>query len=111
MPKKFYKNTRENVVKIFRALKATAGDGAAGDDGGFLSVGEVARRAGLHKWTVSRTLDLWMSPVLEMVVPEELEAVGLKIKLVRLARPDITEEQVLKCLSVLPAMPGNGQQG
>lgn len=92
---KYYANTKVNVARIFRVLS----DSAKNDEG-FLSVGEVARRSGLHKWTVSRTVDIWMGPMVEMVIPEELEEVGLKIKLVKLAKPDMTEEQALKCLSV-----------
>lgn len=89
----FYKNTVENVRKIYAVLRK-----AHEEDRGHLTVGEIARESGLHKWTVSRTLDVWMAPFVEAIVPEELEDVGLKIKLVRLRNPGIGEEQVLRGL-------------
>jgi hypothetical protein len=91
---RFYRNTVENVLKIYRVLLK-----AHQEDRGHLTVGEVAREAGLHKWTVSRTLDVWMSPFVDMVIPEELEDVGLKIKLVKVRNPKVGEEQVVKGLS------------
>lgn len=92
---RFYKNTVVNVVKIFRFLKQ-----AHEQDRGHLTVSEIARELGMHKWTVSRTLDVWMDPVVDMVIPEELEDLGLKIKLVSLKNPGMTEEQVVKMLAV-----------
>lgn len=92
---KFYKTTSTNVLKIFRYLKVCQNNGTD-----FLTVGEIARGTGLHKWTVSRTLDIWMSPVVDMTIPEELEDVGLKLKLVRLSNPGLSEEQVLKLLKI-----------
>jgi hypothetical protein len=62
-------------------------------------VGEIARETGLHKWTVSRTLDVWMSPFVDMVIPEELEDLGMKLKLVKLSNPNLKEEQVVRGLS------------
>jgi hypothetical protein len=62
-------------------------------------VGEIARETGLHKWTVSRTLDVWMAPFVDMVIPEELEDLGMKLKLVKLSNPGIKEEQVVRGLS------------
>lgn len=91
---RFYKNTVENVLKIYRVLLK-----AHQEDRGHITMGEIAREAGLHKWTVSRTLDVWMVPFVEMVIPEELEDVGLKIKLVRIKNPNIGEEQVVRGLS------------
>ena len=90
---RFYRNTTDNVVKIYRVLQR-----AHQEDRGHITVGEIARGAGLHKWTVSRTLDVWMAPFVEMVIPEELEDVGLKIKLVKIKNPDIKEEQVVRGL-------------
>jgi len=92
---KFYRNTVENVTKIYRVLQK-----AHQEDRGHLTVGEIAREAGLHKWTVSRTLDVWMSPFVEMVIPEELEDLGLKLKLVKVRNPNVSEEQVVRGLSV-----------
>ena len=92
---RFYKNTKTNVVKIFRALKK-----ATENERGFMTVGDISRETGLHKWTVSRTLDLWMSYAVECIVPEEFEQIGLRVKFVKLANPDLTEEQVLRGLTV-----------
>jgi len=93
--RQFYKNTVTNVRKIFTVLRTSSDN-----DEGYLSVSEIARRSGLHKWIVSRTIDIWMSPFLDIVIPEELDQVGLKIKLVRLAKPTITEEQVMRGLHI-----------
>ena len=92
---KFYRNTVENVTKIYRVLQK-----AHQEDKGHLTVGEIAREAGLHKWTVSRTLDVWMMPFVDMVIPEELEDLGLKLKLVKVRNPNVPEEQVVRGLSV-----------
>jgi len=92
---RYYRNTVVNVIRIFRFLKQ-----AHEEDRGHLTVSEIARELGMHKWTVSRTLDIWMGPIVDMVIPEELEDVGLKIKLVSLKNPDIKEEQVVRMLSV-----------
>lgn len=91
----FYKKTRLNVIKIFRVLKE-----AQESSSGPLTIGEIARRTGLHKWTVSRTVDVWMDHFVESRVLEELEDVGLKLKLVELTNPNITEEQVLRSLNI-----------
>jgi DNA-binding IclR family transcriptional regulator len=90
-----YKKTRTNVCKILRVLKQAPLEGKD-----YMTVGEIAKGSGLHKWTVSRTLDLFMHPFIDMIVPEELERVGLKIKLVKLKNPDINEERVLIGLRV-----------
>ena len=91
---RFYKNTVDNVVKIYRVLRR-----AHEEDRGHLTVGEISREAGLHKWTVSRTLDVWMARALELVIPEELEDIGLKLKLVKIRNPGVPEEQVVRGLS------------
>jgi hypothetical protein len=92
---KYYKNTKSNAIKILRVLKKSHDIGE-----GHISVSEIARRTGLHRWTVSRTLDLWMGHFIEMVIPEELEHVGLRIKLVRLLDPEISEKAMLRAMSV-----------
>lgn len=92
---KFYKTTSTNVLKIYRFLKTTQNKGTD-----FSTVGEISRGTGLHKWTVSRTLDIWMSPVVEMMIPEELEDVGLRLKLVKLTDPNISEDQILRLLKI-----------
>lgn len=89
----FYGKTKGNVIKIFRVLKMAHDSGE-----GPLTVSEISRQTGLHKWTVSRTVDVWMHRFVESTVLEELEEVGLRIKLVRLARPEITEEQIMRGL-------------
>ncbi len=91
---RFYKSTVNNVVRIYRVLQK-----ANDEDKGHLTVGEIAREARLHKWTVSRTLDVWMSPFVEMVIPEELEDVGIRLKLVKIRNPNVTEEQVVRGLA------------
>ena len=91
----FYGKTKNNVIKIFRVLKKAYKEG-----GGPLTVSEISRQTGLHKWTVSRTVDVWMHHFVESTVLEELEEVGLRIKLVRLVRPEITEEQIMRGLSL-----------
>jgi DNA-binding IclR family transcriptional regulator len=92
---RFYNNTKDNVLKIFNVLKEAHVGGE-----GYISVSEIARRTGLHHWTVSRTVDLWMQHFLDVVVPEELEQVGLKIKLVRLTNPNATENMVLRSMRI-----------
>lgn len=92
---KAYKNTSVNIIKIFKVLKDSSKDGE-----GFVTVSEIARRSKLHKWTISRTLDLYMAPIVDVVQPPELEALGLQVKLVKLNRPDITAEQVINYLKM-----------
>jgi DNA-binding IclR family transcriptional regulator len=91
----FYGKTRNNVLKIFRVLKA-----AHETEAGPMTVSEIARQTGLHKWTVSRTVDVWMHHFVDSTVLEELEDVGLRIKLVKLANPELTEEQIVRGLSL-----------
>lgn len=95
MAKRYYKNTKINAIKIFRVLKQ-----AYMEDRGPITVSEIARLTSLHKWSVSRTIDVWLHPFVESVVVEELEQVGLRIKLIRLKNPDMTEEQLLRGLDV-----------
>jgi hypothetical protein len=85
----FYKNTAKNVIQIFNLLKKS-------DE--LLTISKISKLTGLHKWTVSRTLDLYMSPYVEIMTPEGFEDVGLNIKFVKLKNPDITKEQVLRLL-------------
>ena len=87
---RYYKNTKRNVLKIFQTLQG---------ESQLLTIGEIARRSGLHKWVVSRTLDVWMHPFVDVTVIEELEAVGLTMKLVRL-KGEYSEEQILRGLGV-----------
>ena len=91
----FYKKTRSNVLKIFRVLREAHKTNTEP-----MTVSEIARQTGLHKWTVSRTVDIWMHHFVESTVLEELEDVGLRIKLVRLTRPEITEEQIMRGMSI-----------
>ncbi len=91
----YYSGTKTNVIRIFRILKKASKDGE-----GHISISEISRRTGLHRWTVSRTLDVWMSHFVEIVVPEELEHVGLKLKLVRLNNVSISEESVMRSMKI-----------
>lgn len=92
---RFYKNTKINVAKIFRVLKK-----AQESERGFMTVGEISRETGLHKWTVSRTLDIWMRYAVDCIIPEEFEQIGLRVKFVKLLNPNMTEEQVLRGLNI-----------
>ena len=91
--KKAYKSTGVNIIRIFRILKK-----AAEEEEGFLTVSEIAKRTSLHKWMVSRTIDLYMGPIVELVQPPELEAIGLQVKLVKLSNPELTPDQVISYL-------------
>lgn len=91
----FYKNTSKNVLKIFRILKKE--QSYTGD---YLSVSEISRRTGLHRWTVSRTVDLWMSHFVDMLIPEELEQIGLKIKLIKLSNENVDEKAIIRSMSI-----------
>ena len=90
-----YKGTSVNIVKIFKALREAARDGE-----GYLTVSELARRGRMHKWTVSRTVDLYMHNILEIVKPDELEAIGLQAKLVKLKDPNMSLEQLVNYLKL-----------
>ena len=95
MPKKgISKKTKVNILKILKVLRK------AHSDGDLMTVNKIAKQANLHKWSVSRILDLYMSPYVSIKVIEELEALGMNAKLVALAKPDITDEQALRVLSV-----------
>lgn len=88
-----YKITNLNIMKIFKALKE-----AGKEKEGFLTVSELARRSKMHKWTVSRTIDLYMHSLLEIVQPVELEAIGLQAKLVKLKDPNMTAAKLVNYL-------------
>jgi len=90
-----YRNTNLNIIKIFKTLRD-----AGKEKEGFLTVSEIARRSRMHKWTVSRTLDLYMHSLVEVVQPVELEAIGLQAKLVRLKNPNLTTQQVVNYLKL-----------
>jgi hypothetical protein len=95
-PARHYRATPGNVMRIFRALKEPSSEGS----GGFVTVSEISRRTGLHKWTVSRTIDLYMAPLLEIVQPPELAVLGLQVKLVKLRDPGLKPEQVVSYLKL-----------
>lgn len=97
---RYYKNTKDNVTKIFRILKHA--NSVEGKD--FLTVGEISRRSGLHKWIVSRTIDIWMSGFVDVTIPEELEHVGMSLKLIKLKDHNLKEEQILRGLEVRSIM-------
>jgi len=88
----YYKGTVKNVIQVFNCLKK------AEKKGEMLTVSKIAKKTGLHKWTVSRTLDLYMAPYVEITVPEGFDDVGLTIKFIRLRKPDMTKEQALRFL-------------
>ena len=92
---KHYKNTTKNVLKIFKVLKDAEKAGES-----FLTVSKISRLTNIHKWSVSRTLDLYMSPYIEMLTPEGFEDVGLQIKFVRLKNPNMTEKHALRFLKI-----------
>ena len=91
----YYKNTNLNMIKIFKTLQNAAKEGES-----FLPISQVARRSKMHKWTVSRTVDLYMHSILEIVKPEELEAIGLQAKLIRLKNPNMTTKQLVNYLKL-----------
>lgn len=94
MAKKVSKKTRLNILKILNVLRKAHKEEA------FLTVNRIAKLTGMHKWSVSRILDLYMSPYVSIKIIEELEALGMNAKLITLAKPDITDEQALRVLSV-----------
>lgn len=89
---KYYKKTLKNVILIFNCLKESETKGE------MMTVSKIAKKTGLHKWTVSRTIDLYMSQYVEITVPEGFDDVGLSIKFIRLDKPDMTKEQALRFL-------------
>lgn len=92
--KNYYRKTIKNVMQILDSLKKT------GKNGELLTISKISRLTNLHKWTVSRTIDLYMSPYVEIMIPEGFEDVGLKIKFVKLKNLDITKEQVLRFMKL-----------
>ncbi|MFQ5647818.1 MAG: hypothetical protein ACE5FW_01150 [Candidatus Aenigmatarchaeota archaeon] len=88
------KSTKLNILRILRVLKDAQVEGEE-----FLTINKIARRTGIHKWSVSRTVDLYM-PYVNAKAIAELETIGLQAKLVQLSEPSITEEQALRYLSV-----------
>jgi DNA-binding IclR family transcriptional regulator len=83
--------TREHIIKILKVLRKAYREGET------LSVNRIAKETGLHKWSVSRILDLYMPYVSVKTIPE-LEQLGLSAKLVELANPKITDKQALLLL-------------
>jgi hypothetical protein len=81
-------------MQVFNLLKNSEKDGQ------LLTISKISKLTGLHKWTVSRTLDLYMSQYVEITVPEGFEDVGLRIKFVKLKDPNMTKEQVLRFLKL-----------
>lgn len=92
--REYYKNTVKNVLLVFDLLKKSE------ETGELLTISKISKITGLHKWTVSRTLDIYMSPYVEITVPEGFDDVGLKIKFVRLKNKSMTKEQVLRFLKI-----------
>jgi hypothetical protein len=90
--KEYYKKTVKNIIQILNCMKM------AEDKGEMLTISKISKMTGLHKWTVSRTIDLYMSPYVEILIPEGFDDVGLKIKFVKLKNPNITKEQALRFL-------------
>ena len=88
MPRFFYRSTINNIVKIFNVLKK------AEEDGDLMTISKIASITGIHKWSVSRTIDLYMSPFVEITISEHLEDVGLQLKIVRLKNTEIKLDQV-----------------
>lgn len=92
--KGYYRNTIKNVMQILNLLKEYDKKGE------LLTVSKISKLTGLHKWTVSRTLDLYMQNFVEVTIPDGFEDIGLQIKFVRLKKPNITKEQVLRLLKL-----------
>jgi hypothetical protein len=92
---KYYKKTVNNVVKIFNILK----EYEKGEKG-FLTVSKISKISGLHKWTVSRVLDLYLYPYIEITTPEHLDEVGLNLKLVRLKGQNLNIENLIRYLEL-----------
>ena len=93
--KRLDKTTIKNVLKVFRVLRK-----AEAEEDVRLHNGEVARRAGLHPWVVSKTVDRWLAPIVNVDSPEELKSVGITMKFYSLRNPNLTETQVLRVLQV-----------
>ncbi|HDD46475.1 MAG TPA: hypothetical protein ENG42_03285 [Candidatus Aenigmarchaeota archaeon] len=89
----FYKNTVRNIVKILKVLKR------AEKEGELLTISKIAKMTGLHKWTVSRTIDLHMSNFVDVLVPEHFEDIGMQLKVVKLKDPEINLKTILRYLA------------
>lgn len=92
---KYYKKTVNNVVKIFNILKEYEKE-----EKGFLTVSKISKISGLHKWTVSRVLDLYLYPYIEITTPEHLDEVGLNLKLVKLKDQNLNIENLIRYLEL-----------
>ena len=92
MRKPFYKNTIANIVKIFTVLKK------AEEAGDVMTISKIAAATGIHKWSVSRTIDIYMSPFVEVIIPEHLEDVGMQLKIVRIKDTNATMERITNYL-------------
>lgn len=90
--KGYYRKTLKNVMQILSLLKKYEKTGE------LLTISKISKLTGLHKWTVSRTLDLHMQNFVDVTIPDGFEDVGLHIKFIRLRNPEITKEQVLRLL-------------
>ena len=89
--KKVAGKTKEHILKILKVLRKAYREGET------MSVNKIAKATGIHKWSVSRILDLYMPYVDVRVIPE-LEALGLSAKIIVLANPRITDKQALLLL-------------
>ncbi len=94
MGRGFYKNTINNVIKIFTVLKK------AEEENETMTISKIASLTGIHKWSVSRTIDIYMSPFVEVIIPEHLEDVGLQLKIVRLKDSDTKLEKISNYLKM-----------
>jgi len=90
--RRYYRNTVKNVIQIYNLLKISE------QNGELLTVSKIAKKTGLHKWTVSRTLDIYMHPFVEITIPDGFDDIGLHVKFVRLKNPEMTKEQVMRFL-------------
>ncbi len=83
--------TKSHILKILKVLRKAHREGET------LSVSRIAKETGIHKWSVSRILDLYM-PYVDVKVIPELEALGLSAKIIELANPRITDKQAMLLL-------------
>ena len=94
----FYKKTINNVIRIFSVIKK------AEETGEIMTISKIASITGIHKWSVSRTIDLYMTPFVDVIIPEHLEDMGLHLKIVRLKDPETTIEKISNYLKTLKKM-------
>jgi hypothetical protein len=87
------KKTKTNILRILKVLKD------AHKEEEMLTVCRIAKKTGIHKWSVSRILDLYM-PYVSVKIIEELDSLGLSAKIVQLDKPEITDLQALRVLSI-----------